>query len=377
MQWVTRERPRIDRIACPWLIARFIDREPAVCRLDEGAAMHPLRGKRRRVARAPLAAVMAIMLYADGVVAAAGLPLQRVADIPLGGNTTRLDYESYDSDRHLLFIAHLGDSAVIVFDTQAQRVVKRIAKVSKAHGVLAIPELNRVYASATGSNEVVVIDETSLQITARMPGGVYPDGIAYAPEVRKLYVSDELGNTDTVIDVTTNARVATIPMGGEVGNTQYDAGSKHIFANVQTRNQLAEIDPATDRVIARIDLPGANGNHGLLIEPQQRRAFIACEGNDKLLVLDMRTNKVIASFDVGRDPDVLTFDPGLHYLYVAGESGIVSLFKIESGNASKIGEVRVGPNAHVVAADPVTHDVYFPLMNLDGRPVLRIMRPQW
>jgi hypothetical protein len=28
MQWITRERPKIDRIACPWLIARFIDPEP-------------------------------------------------------------------------------------------------------------------------------------------------------------------------------------------------------------------------------------------------------------------------------------------------------------------------------------------------------------
>jgi hypothetical protein len=27
MLWVTRERPKIDRIACPWLILRFIDRE--------------------------------------------------------------------------------------------------------------------------------------------------------------------------------------------------------------------------------------------------------------------------------------------------------------------------------------------------------------
>ena len=27
MKWVTRERPKIDRIACPWLIQRFIDRE--------------------------------------------------------------------------------------------------------------------------------------------------------------------------------------------------------------------------------------------------------------------------------------------------------------------------------------------------------------
>ena len=27
MKWVTRERPKIDRVACPWLIARFIDAE--------------------------------------------------------------------------------------------------------------------------------------------------------------------------------------------------------------------------------------------------------------------------------------------------------------------------------------------------------------
>jgi hypothetical protein len=27
MKWVTRERPKIDRIACPWLIQRFIDRD--------------------------------------------------------------------------------------------------------------------------------------------------------------------------------------------------------------------------------------------------------------------------------------------------------------------------------------------------------------
>src|SRR5437016_3783263 len=28
MKWITRERPKIDRVACPWLIARFIDKNP-------------------------------------------------------------------------------------------------------------------------------------------------------------------------------------------------------------------------------------------------------------------------------------------------------------------------------------------------------------
>jgi hypothetical protein len=28
MKWITRARPKIDRVACPWLIARFVDRDP-------------------------------------------------------------------------------------------------------------------------------------------------------------------------------------------------------------------------------------------------------------------------------------------------------------------------------------------------------------
>ncbi|KAB2970132.1 MULTISPECIES: chromate resistance protein ChrB domain-containing protein [Zoogloea] len=28
MKWITRERPKIDRIACPWLVARFVDEAP-------------------------------------------------------------------------------------------------------------------------------------------------------------------------------------------------------------------------------------------------------------------------------------------------------------------------------------------------------------
>ncbi len=326
----------------------------------------------------PLIIAASASYLANVAVAAAPaspLLLRSVADIPLGGNTTRLDYESLDAGRHLLFIAHLGDSAVIAFDTAAQRVVARIEGVSKVHGVLAIPELGKVYASATGTNEVVAIDETSFKITARAPGGVYPDGMAYVPELHKLYVSDEHGSSDTVIDVSTNTRVATIQLGGEVGNTQYDAQSKHIFVNVQTRRQLIEIDPTTDKILARIDLPGAESNHGLLIESDQRRAFIACEGNDKLLVLDLDSKKVIASLDVGKDPDVLAYDASLHTLYIAGEAGIVSLFKVESGQTSTIGEGLLGPNAHVVAVDSQTHKSYFPLKDLGGKTVLRIMTP--
>lgn len=311
-----------------------------------------------------------------GPTSSQSLSLVRLADIPLGGNTTRLDYASLDPRRHLLFVAHLGDSAVIVFDTEAERVVTRIPGIRKIHGVLVVPELNSVYASDTGTNEVVAINEETLRVTARIPGGVYPDGMAYAPDAHKLYVSDEHGDTETVIDARTNTPVATIPLGGDVGNSQYDPVSKHVFVNVQTRGQLVEIDPTKDTVVARTDLPGAEGNHGLLIEPEQRRAFIACEDNHKLLVLDLGARRVTAAFDVGEDPDVLAYDPGFHYVYVAAESGIVALFQAQSARVSQVGAMLVGPNAHVVAVDPSTHNSYFPLKDVSGKTVLRIMRPR-
>jgi len=222
-------------------------------------------------------------------------------------------------------------------------------------------------------DEIVAIDESTLAVRARMSGGIYPDGLAYAPTVHKLYVSDELGRTETVIDVRTRQRIATIALAGEPGNSQYDPVTQHIFVNVQTRSELVEIDPTTDRITTRMQLPGAQGNHGLLIEPTQRRAFVACEDNlHKLLIVDLETHKVTASFEVGDNPDVLAYDPALEHLYVAAESGILAVFKA-SHAITPIGSGLIGPNLHVVAVDPATHKVFFPLSNVGGQPVLRIM----
>jgi DNA-binding beta-propeller fold protein YncE len=303
------------------------------------------------------------------------VPLQRVADVALPGNPTRLDYQSFDPHRHLLFIAHLGDSNVIVVDTRRRRVVAIVPNVSAAHGVLAVPQLNTLYASATGTNEVVAIDESNFKIKARTAGGVYPDGVAYDPRSGRLFVSDEHGGTDTVIDTKTNRRIGAIPLGGEVGNTQYDPASGYIFANVQTIGQLLEIDPVKMRIIRRIPLPGCAGNHGLLIDAPTRRAFIACEDNAAFLWLDMRTMRVVETWTVGADPDVLALDQKAHRLYVAAESGVVSIFDVNR-NVKRLWQGFLAPAAHTVAVDSETHLVYFPLESVSGRPTLRIMAEQ-
>ena len=85
--------------------------------------------------------------------------------------------------------------------------------------------------------------------------------------------------------------------------------------------------------------------------------------------------QVLQTQTVGADPDVLDFDTGLQRLYVASESGTVSVFAETARRLTKLGEAKLAEHAHTVAVDPTTHLVYFPLENIDGKPILRVMRP--
>lgn len=313
---------------------------------------------------------------ACGGAAAPPLPLKEVGDAAFGPATRRFDYASLDPKTGLLFVADLAGSHVLVFDVHREQLVKTIDGIASVHGVLAVPELGKVYASATGKDEVQVIDEASLRVVATMPAGHYPDGIAWAPNVKRLYVSDEHGDTVAAIDSTTNRLIETIPLGGNVGNTQFDEASGLIYSNEQTHNDLVGIDPRTDKPVSRYHVTGCAGAHGLLIDAPRRLAFIACEDNARLMVFSLARHNQIGVIPVGSDPDVLAFDSGLSRLYVSSESGVISVFHIETGGAEKLGQAFLADNAHVVAVDPSSHRVFFPLRRAGDGAVLRIMEPK-
>lgn len=344
---------------------------------------------RYRVAGTVAAAAAAAVVIAACGAASSGapaspdprLPLRQLADIVVVPAATprqwppRMDYESIDPKRRLLFVAYLGADEVVAVDIASDVVAGHVTGLRAVHGVLAIPSLHRVYASATGTDEVATIDERTLAVSGRAPGGDYPDGIAYDERDHAIFVSDELGGTVTVIDTRTGKRRATIDVGGEAGNTQYDPRSRRAYTDVQAKDDVAEIDPANDRVVARHRLPGCEHDHGLALDTAHRLAFVACDENAKLLVLDLGGWKPLATFGVGDEPDVLAFDPGLERLYVASESGVVSVFEEHGKTLRPLGSAFLADEAHTVAVDPVSHRVYFALENAGGKAVIRVMAP--
>jgi DNA-binding beta-propeller fold protein YncE len=301
-------------------------------------------------------------------------PLRLVRDSPLPGPANRFDYQSIDAAKGRLYVSHMNAGRVVVFDLDSSRVVAEVNGTPRVTGIWAVPEHNTLYASAAGNHEVAAINEQTLKIVAQIGGIRFPDGIAYAPTEHKVFVSDESGSADVVIDARTNKKIATIDLGGEAGNTHYDSVSHCILVAVQTRNQLVAIDPGSDRIVARYDLPGSDHPHGFTLDEPGRLAFISCEGNGRLLVVDLRTMKVLSTYKVGDDPDVLAWDAGWRRLYVASESGVLSSFVADGPTLHPVGEIKA-PHAHTVSVDPRTHRVYLPLENIDGHPLLRILTP--
>ena len=129
------------------------------------------------------------------------------------------------------------------------------------------------------------------------------------------------------------------------------------------------------KIVSRYKLPGCKGAHGFYIDEETHYAFITGEDNGSYIVFDLIAKKVIFTGKVGDEPDVIAFDKGYHFLYVASESGIVSVFELRQGAVIKVCESFLADHAHTVAVDQQTHKVYFPLQNINGRPIIRVMKP--
>jgi DNA-binding beta-propeller fold protein YncE len=149
-----------------------------------------------------------------------------------------------------------------------------------------------------------------------------------------------------------------------------------MLADIQTRDQLAVINPATLAITRRVPLPGCDNDHGLTLDPPARLAFIACDGNARLLTLDLATWQVTGISTVGDQPDVLAYDPAARRLYVAAESGTLTILDNHRGHLTVTGRAYLADGAHVVGVDAATHDSYYPVpASPGGHPTLLIYQP--
>jgi len=213
-----------------------------------------------------------------------------------------------------------------------------------------------------------------MKVIKKLPTEGKPDGSTYAAPFHKLYVSDERGKAEAIVDVRTDTIVKTLHFDSETGMPQYDPVAKKVYVNLQDQNIFAVIDPATDEVVGRYPVGRCAGNHGMTLDPEHHRAFLSCEGNNLMTVMNLDTHAAIAFLEMAAGADVIKVDLGLKRIYVACSSGAISVFQIDDpDHYRKLEDVRVEPRVHSLTVDQATHRVYAPEQEEGGKPVARMV----
>ncbi|MEO8180513.1 MAG: hypothetical protein ABI895_16885 [Deltaproteobacteria bacterium] len=305
------------------------------------------------------------------------LPLTLLADVDLPGNAVRFDYQDLDPAKQHLVIAHMNDSAVVVVNLDGS-VVKVIPNIPMARGVVVADDVGRIFVTSS-PNQLVILDNDTLAELSRVPTGKSPDGVGWDPTHRVVGVSDQGDGAISLIADSGSGPRTQVLLGSKTGNVIFDP-ERAIFwitaAMDAPPDQLLGVDPTAARVTEKIPLPDCQGAHGLRLHPDGKSAFIACEDNDQLLRVNLDGSHAVALGPTGAGPDVMSIDAKLGWLYVAAESGDLTVFDLSRPGVRLLGRDHPGSNAHSVAVDPVTHRAFFPLVKgPKGTPVLRIMQP--
>ena len=291
-----------------------------------------------------------------------------LARYPVGGDDSRVDYLRVDPVNRHLFVAHTKLFEVLDIDTGKK--VGEIKPTLRAHGVALVPDLNRGFASDGNANAIIMFDLKTLKTIATIPStGKNPDGIEYDADTKRLYVCNGSSGNVTIIDPAAGKVVGNVVL-TDGKDSKLEAigfdGAGRAFVNDEEMASTHVFDLKTLKVLATWSLAPGEGGTGMAVDRAHHRIFATC-GNDKLVVLDSDTGKVVATPAIGEDPDAVHFDVATQTLYVSCLDSTMTVLHEDSPDSySLVQTVATGAGAKTSALDH--GKIYLPVMKFGTPP---------
>ncbi len=132
----------------------------------------------------------------------------------------------------------------------------------------------------------------------------------------------------------------SVAIGGKGGWDYVAVDETTHFLYVSHESRMHVIDPVARKVVAEI--PDTPGVHGIALAPEFNRGFITCGKDGSLVVVDLKTSKVLSRLKrIGTKPDAVAFDPFSKRVFVMNNGGD-NLTVLDTQTEKVIGSILVG-----------------------------------
>jgi YVTN family beta-propeller protein len=206
----------------------------------------------------------------------------------------------------------------------------------------------KLYVSNEDTNQTTIIDLASGTVEATLAVGREPEGVRLSPDGKLCYVTGETDHDITVIDTTTGTVTGRIPVGKRPRDAVFLSDGSRAYVSSELDAKVSIIDVAAGKVIGTIDLPPDSKPMGVAVSPDDRTLYVAT-GRGKLVVaVDLKTNTVTKSVEVGQRPWGIALGANGTRLYTAnGPSNDVTV--VDTATMTVIGRVPAGKSPWGVA----------------------------
>ncbi len=225
-----------------------------------------------------------------------------------------------------VYVAHTANGTLEVLQGERGLHETTLPGCPEASGVRCAQQEGWVFAAARRAGTVLIIDAMSGRPIRQVPAGTKPNGLAWDPRRKRLLVTDVADASARLLDPTTGGVLAVVGLPGRPRWCAYDPGAARFLVNVRDPACVTILGADTAERVA-IWSCSVSGPHGLDLDLEGRRAFVACDGG-ALLALDLETGRELGTGAIPGAPDAIWYNPVRDCLYVAiGDPGLIAIIE--------------------------------------------------
>ncbi len=294
-------------------------------------------------------------------------------EIPIGGEGS-WDYLSVDPVGRRLYVAHSTKVVAVNID-QEEVLSEAITGTPGVHGFAPAPDLERGFSSNGRDGAVGVFNLKTFKSIKKIPVGENPDAIIYEPGHREVYAFNGRGNSVSIIDGATASVVATTKLPGKPEFAAADPAAGRVYCNLEDKSEVAALDTKTHTLVNTWPIAPGEEASGMAIDTDHHRLFVGCH-NEKMLMMDATTGKILDSVPIGKGVDACAFDPAFGLAFSSCGDGTTTIARETGDKLTVVQTLTTQRGARTMALDPKTHRIYLATVQYEAQSDDQTGRPR-